>query len=533
MSAVSQSALDVQWGLLAPVVIVFGAAVIGMLIEAFVPRAARWRVQAIFTPVTLVIALCVYIVVYASHRFTQGIDPVGKSAAGGAGSGTGELVVDPLASAGQVIVLIIAILAVLVMIDRTRSGASAFAGQPSDMPGSFEEDLTERRGYQRSEMLPLTLFSTGGMMLFPMCTSMLTLFVVLEVISLPLYILCATARHRRLLSQEAAIKYFVLGAFSSAFFLMGVALLFGYSGTLSLSELARVILTGPASDMLLITGIVLVMIGLLFKVGAAPFHAWTPDVYHGAPTPVTGFMAAGVKAAAFLALVRFYFTVAAQMESHLTIIMWAVVILTIAIGTFFGLVQDNVKRLLAYSSIAHAGFILIAVMSLEEKALGAVAFYLLSYGIATVGAFAVIYLVRGVDKAGNVVAEQHTIDKWAGLGRRQPWLAVPMILFLLSFAGIPLTSGFIGKWMIFAAGVKGGLTVLVIVAIIASAITAFYYFRLVKVMFLDEPDPDTTTVPAQGTATAAIAICAIATVLLGVVPGQVLNLLDKVVIFVL
>ncbi|MBD3689322.1 NADH-quinone oxidoreductase subunit NuoN [Nanchangia anserum] len=528
-----QASLDIDWGLMAPLVIVGGAAVLGVLIEAFVPRGARWKTQAIYTPVVLVLALCVYILTYSSGVFSHGTDPVGFAMTGGSGTRTGELLIDPFAAAAQVVILVIAILSVLVMIDRTRSGVAAFAGQPSDMPGSFEEDQTERRGYQRSEMLPLTLFSTAGMMLFPMCTSLLTLFIALEVMSLPLYILCATARHRRLLSQEAALKYFILGAFSSAFFLMGIALLFGYAGSLSLSTLATAVYDGAGSDMLLISGIVLLLIGLLFKVGAVPFHAWTPDVYQGAPTPVTGFMAAGVKAAAFLALVRFYFTVAAQMEPHLKVIMWAVIVLTIVVGTFFGLVQDNVKRLLAYSSIAHAGFILIAVQSLDESALSAVTFYVLSYGIATVGAFGVITLVRGVDRGGNTVAEQQTIDKWAGLGRRHPWLGAAMIIFLLSFAGIPLTSGFIGKWTVFAAGIKGGLTPLVIVAIVASAITAFYYFRLVKVMFLDEPDPETRVVPAQGTASAAIAMCAIATLALGIVPGPVLNLLGKMVIFVL
>lgn len=518
---------------MAPVTIVLGAAVIGLLIEAFTPRAARWRTQAIYTPLVLVLSLAVLIVTYTGVSFEQGIDPVGAGNAQGARAGTGELVIDPLGAGAQAIVLVIAILAVLVMIDRTRQGQSAFAGQPSDMPGSFEEDQTERRGYQRSEMLPLTLFSTGGMMLFPLANSMVTLFIALEVLSLPLYILCATARHRRLLSQEAAIKYFVLGAFSSAFFLMGTAFLYGYSGSLTLSQLARSILAGANSDMLLLGGIVMVLVGLLFKVGAAPFHAWTPDVYHGAPTPVTGFMAAGVKAAAFVALVRFYFTVAAQMAPRLQAIMWAVIILTIVVGTFFGLVQDNVKRMLAYSSIAHAGFILIAVTSLDAKALSAILFYVLSYGISTVGVFGVIYLVRTVDRQGALVTEEHDMTRWAGLGKRHPALAVAMVIFLLSFAGIPLTSGFIGKWMVFAAGVRGELLGLVIVAIIASAITAFYYFRLVKVMFFDAPTDETTVVGAQGSAGAAIAICAVATLILGIVPSPVLNLLDKVVIFVL
>ncbi|MDO4612966.1 MAG: NADH-quinone oxidoreductase subunit NuoN [Actinomycetaceae bacterium] len=532
MGSFSQSSFDIAWGLLAPVTIVLVAGALGVLLEAFVPRRARWRVQAIFTPAVLALALVAFVFAYAGTPLRDGVDPVMISA-GGSSVGTGELVVDGLAAGGQAIILVIALLSVLVVIDRTRSHASAFAGQPSDVPGSFEEEQTERRAYQRSEILPLLLLSTGGMMLFPMCSSMLTLFVALEVMSLPLYVLCATARHRRLLSQEAAIKYFILGAFSSAFFLMGIAFLFGYAGTLSIADLARSISAGTGPDLLLIGGIVMVAVGLLFKVGAAPFHAWTPDVYQGAPTPVTGFMAAGVKAAAFLALVRFYFTVVAQMREHMTIIMWAVIILTIVVGTFFGLVQDNVKRMLAYSSIAHAGFILIAVQSYDSKALAATLFYVLSYGLATIGAFGIIMLVRRATRQGVIEAEQHDMREWAGLGRTHPWLAVPMVVFLLSFAGIPLTSGFIGKWLAFAAGVSGGLVPLVIVAVVASAITAFYYFRLVKVMFLDEPTEATAVVTAQGTATAAIAMCAIATVLLGVFPGPVLDLLARAVIVVL
>lgn len=526
----SQASFVIEWALLLPLVTVMGGGVVGMLLEAFVPRRARWRTQAIFTPIVLVVALVLFIVGYAGVDFSVAHNPLSLS---DARSGEAELVVDSFAAASQAVILLIAILSVLVMVDRTRSGVSPFAGQPSDAPGSFEEEQTERRAFQRSEILPLALFSTGGMMLFPMCSSMLTLFVALEAMSLPLYILCATARHRRLLSQEAAIKYFVLGAFSSAFFLMGVAFLFGYSGSLSLATLARAVPLAKGSDALLVVGILLVLVGLLFKVGAAPFHAWTPDVYHGAPTPVTGFMAAGVKAAAFLALVRFYFTVGAQMRGSYVIVMWAVIILTIIVGTFFGLVQDNVKRMLAYSSIAHAGFILIALQSFMGGAAGAVLFYVLAYGLSTVGAFGVIMVVRTRDDAGNLVGEQHSIARWAGLGRTHPVLAASMTVFLLSFAGIPLTAGFIGKWEVFAAGVEGGLIPLVIIAVVASAITAFYYFRLIKVMFLEAPDPATGVVACQGTAVAAIACAAIATVLLGVIPGPVLDLLHSVVIFIL
>ena len=245
----------------------------------------------------------------------------------------GELIVDGFSMFSQLLMLIVGLLALLPMIDRTGSRVSAFAGQPSDIPGSFQEEQTERRGYQRSEVLPLSLFSLGGMMLFPMANSILTLFVALEIISLPLYAMTAMARYRRLLSQEAALKYFVLGAFASGFMLMGMSLLYGYSGSLLLDQLALAIPYQIASPALLLTGAALMMVGLLFKIGAAPFHAWTPDVYQGAPTPVTGFMAAGVKAAAFLAMLRFFSTVVVQVEGSFKPFLWTVAILTMMVGT--------------------------------------------------------------------------------------------------------------------------------------------------------------------------------------------------------
>ena len=369
-------------------------------------------------------------------------------------------------------------------------------------------------------------------MLFPMANSMLTLFVALEIISLPLYAMTAMARYRRLLSQEAALKYFVLGAFASGFMLMGISLLYGYSGSLLLDQLALAVPYRVASPALLMTGAALMMVGLLFKIGAAPFHAWTPDVYQGAPTPVTGFMAAGVKAAAFLAMLRFFSTVVVQFEANFKPFLWTVAILTMAVGTFFGLVQDNIKRMLAYSSIAHAGFILIAFTKGALNANGAVLFYLLTYGVATIGAFAIIYLVRVTNEDGVATAEQHSMPAWAGFGKTHPVLAGCMMLFLLSFAGIPLTAGFMGKFMAFSAGVQGGATVLVICAVIASAITAFYYFRLGKIMFLDPVAENTTVAPHAEITYVAIGICALLTVLLGIFPGSVLDILQNTAIVI-
>ena len=377
------SELGFNWALMAPVLVVLFGAIIGILLEAFVPAKQRWTVQCTWSIAVVAAALLAFAPSFGAFDLQTGQRLV-----------RGELIVDGFSMFSQLLMLIVGLLALLPMIDRTGNRVSAFAGQPSDIPGSFQEEQTERRGYQRSEVLPLSLFSLGGMMIFPMANSMLTLFVALEIISLPLYAMSAMARYRRLLSQEAALKYFVLGAFASGFMLMGMSLLYGYSGSLLLDQLALAIPYRVASPALLMTGAALMMVGLLFKIGAAPFHAWTPDVYQGAPTPVTGFMAAGVKAAAFLAMLRFFSTVVVQFETNFKPFLWTVAILTMAVGTFFGLVQDNIKRMLAYSSIAHAGFILIAFTKGALNANGAVLFYLLTYGIATIGAFAIIYLVR-------------------------------------------------------------------------------------------------------------------------------------------
>ena len=515
------SELGFNWALMAPVMVVLFGAIIGILLEAFVSAKHRWSVQCAWSIAVVAIALLTFAPSFGAFDLQSGQRLV-----------RGELIVDGFSMFSQMLMLIVGLLALLPMVDRTGSRVSAFAGQPSDIPGSFQEEQTERRGYQRSEVLPLSLFSLGGMMLFPMANSMLTLFVALEIISLPLYAMTAMARYRRLLSQEAALKYYVLGAFASGFMLMGISLLYGYSGSLLLDQLALAIPYRVASPALLMTGAALMMVGLLFKIGAAPFHAWTPDVYQGAPTPVTGFMAAGVKAAAFLAMLRFFSTVVVQFEANFKPFLWTVAILTMAVGTFFGLVQDNIKRMLAYSSIAHAGFILIAFTKGALNANGAVLFYLLTYGVATIGAFAIIYLVRVTNEDGIATAEQHSMPAWAGFGKTHPVLAGCMMLFLLSFAGIPLTAGFMGKFMAFSAGVQGGATALVICAVIASAITAFYYFRLGKIMFLDPVAENTTVAPHAEITYVAIGICALLTVLLGIFPGSVLDILQNTAIVI-
>lgn len=516
------TAPPINWAGLAPAIIVLGAGVLGVLVETFVARRARLITQATLA-VLAILAAGVAVVV----RW-DGLSLPGD------GAPVAGLTEDPFALAAQGILLIIGFLAVLVMADPTTVGDSAFTAQAADRPGSAEESESIHAQWRTTEVFPLTLFSLAGMMLFALASDLVSLFVALELISLPLYIMTATARHRRLLSQEAALKYFMLGAFASAFLLMGAALLYGFSGSVTYSDIAGAIAMGSVvgMDWLLLAGVVLVTVGLLFKVAAAPFHAWSPDVYQGAPTPVTGFMAAGVKAAAFLALIRFYYVIAGNLGWDLAPFLWAVAALTMVVGTVVGVVQGDVKRMLAYSAIAHAGYMLIGLLALSVAGIQSLLFYALAYGVATIGAFGVVALVR-VGHDGAAGAEATDLESFKGLGRYHPWLAGAMTVFLLSFAGIPLTSGFIAKFELFVSGVGGGATGLVVLAIASSAVTAFFYMRLIVLMFFHTPqDGRVVVVESMGPSLSAIGMAVILTVVLGVVPQAVLMLLSNAAMLV-
>jgi NADH-quinone oxidoreductase subunit N len=357
------------------------------------------------------------------------------------------------------------------------------------------------------------------------------MFVALEVLSLPLYLLCGLAKRRRLLSQEAAMKYFLLGAFSSAFFLYGIALLYGYSGSVRLADIAAAITAAPHSDALLLAGIALLAVGLLFKVGAVPFHAWTPDVYQGAPTPITGFMAAATKVAAFGAMLRVAYVALPGIRWDWRPVLWGVAILTMLLGAILAITQRDIKRMLAYSAILNAGYILLGVISTTTKGVSATLFYLAAYGFATIGAFAVVTLVR--DNAESGGGEATDLSAWAGLGKRSPLVAGVFTVFLLAFAGIPLTSGFMGKFALFTAAVDGGAWPLVVVGVIASAAAAFFYVRVIVLMYFSDPavDGPVVAVPSPMT-TAALTIAVVATLALGVIPQQALDLANKASFFV-
>ncbi len=510
---------DISWGPLLPVIVVLAGAVVGILIEAFAKGPKRRVITIVWS---LLVVLAAFIIASTEWLVALVAPRV-----------VGEYVDDTLTVSMQIIITLLGFLALLVMADRSEMRDGAFAAQPSDRPGSGEESLSIAKKYQRSEFFPLALFSMGGMMLFPATDSLLTMFVALEVMSLPLYILVASARRKRDLSHEAALKYFILGSFASAFFLMGSALLYGFSGgSLRLGQIAQAIPVFSNMDGLLLVGVFMVLVGLLFKVAVFPFHEWTPDVYTGAPTPVTGFMAAGVKVAAFGALLRFYVSVAGHLKWDFGMVLAILAAATIVFGTAGALVQWDMKRLLAYSSIGHAGFILIGVLALTPGSAGAVAFYLLSYGLATIGAFAVVALVRRKGPEGSVAGEANSVSAWAGLGKRSPMLAFAMLLFLMSFAGIPLTSGFVAKFVVFAAGIEAGMGWLVAIGLAASVATAAVYFRVVQTMFFQEPAEDTAVVASEGPGTVAILFTAITTVLLGIFPGPILDFFNQIVILV-
>ncbi len=513
---------------LSPLLVVFGVACLGVLIEAFAPRRARYLLQSVVAFVGLAAALGLTVVV-ATGLDDHVVD--GESVARGLIGAMGTIAVDGPTVFIWGLVLILALLGVLLFAERQlEGGVSAFSGQAAALPGTDAERQASARGLDHTEVYPLLLFSVGGMLLFPAANDLLTLFVALEVLSLPLYLLSGLARRRRLLSQEAALKYFLLGAFSSGFFLYGVALTYGYAGSMDFAAIGEAVRNDVGNQALLMVGIAMLAVGLLFKVGAAPFQAWTPDVYQGAPTPVTAFMSAATKVAAFGAILRLFYVAFGAERWTWQPMLWVIAVLSMVVGAVLALSQSDVKRLLAYSSVAHTGFILTGVLGLQASgdlvsgeitSLQAVLFYLVTYAFATLGAFALVAMVR--DAGGEVTS----LDRWAGLGKESPVLAGVFALFLLAMAGIPLTSGFIGKWAVFAAALAAGAWPVVVIAVLISLVTAVFYVRVIKIMYFTERPEGTealaVTYPSVLTA-GTVAACAVLTVVLGVLPGPVLDL---------
>ncbi len=487
-----------EYSLLAPMLIVLGGAIIGVLVEAFVGRNARPAAQLFVSVAAIVMAFAQLVRVRTGASTTAAMGSVTFDGAGVLLQGS---------------ILIIALLSIFLIADQDNFTAAAAA-----VPGSAEERQAHQSQAQTTEVFPLTLFAVAGMMLFPVATDLITLFVALEVLSLPLYLMAGLSRYRRMASQEAALKYFLLGAFSSAFFLFGAAFIYGYSSSVTFAGIQAAVVGGSGNDIFLLLGIALMAVGLLFKVGAFPFHAWSPDVYQGSPTAITAFMAAATKVAAFGAILRIFYVAFANAEWQWRPAMVVIAIATMIFGSLVAISQRDVKRMLAYSSIAHAGFLLAGVIALSKSGLEASIFYLFAYGVATVGGFAIVTLIR--DSAGEVT----DLNRWSGLGKRSPIIAGTFAFFLLAFAGIPMTSGFIGKFSIFSAAYESGSLAILIAGVLSSAVAAFFYIRVIVLMFFKDPVEDgTSVVIPSALTTTAITVSAALTLILGLFPAPLIN----------
>jgi NADH-quinone oxidoreductase subunit N len=375
-----------------------------------------------------------------------------------------------------------------------------------------------RTGEGRGEFYALVLICALGMTLFSASAELITAFLALEILSLSLYVLAATSR--RLAASEASMKYFLLGSFSSAFFLFGVAMAYGATGTTRLSDVATALSGQTGSRALALTAMALLAVGFAFKVSVVPFHMWTPDVYQGAPTPVTAFMSAGTKVAAFGALIRVFDTALQPLTWDWTPLLWALAAVTVVVGSLLAIAQSDIKRMLAYSSIAHAGFIMTGLTAAGQDGISAALFYLVAYAAMIVGAFAVVMLVS---ERGE---ERTSLASYGGLARRSPLLAGLMTVFLLSMAGIPPAAGFIAKVQVFRAAISACHWELALIGVLASVVAAFFYIRVLVLMYMQEPEgeahPDRSAAPVLGAAVAAAL-----TLVLGVFPGLVAGLLDK------
>jgi NADH-quinone oxidoreductase subunit N len=381
-----------------------------------------------------------------------------------------------------------------------------------------------REECNQGEIYPLILFATVGMMLMAAGTDLMTIFLGLEVLSVSLYILAGFNRGS-IKSNEAGLKYFLLGAFSTGFLLYGMALIYGATGTTKVAKVAAVIAqTGiGSSNIMLLAGMLLMATGFAFKIAAAPFHMWTPDVYEGAPTPMTAFMSVGPKAAGFAAFLRVFLVALPALKPEWTWLVWGLAVLTMTVGNITALYQQNIKRMLAYSSIAHAGYVLVGFTAGNAVGTAGILFYMLSYAFMNIGAFAIIILV------GKKGEDNNNVSDYAGFGYKHPILGIAMCIFLFSLAGIPPAAGFIGKFYLFSGAIQAGYIWLAIIGVLNSAASVYYYLRVMVFMYFKEPTEEFAWVKL----TPAFVICliiAVAGVLIpGVLPGVFLELAQKAV----
>ncbi len=488
--------MSVEYHLIAPILIVLGTGIVGVLIEAFAPRTLRATVQLLLAAAGLI----------AAFASIVGLRDTTSTAMAGA------VIIDGSTLFLQGTIVLLALFSILLASD-----AEFFTPQAASVPGGESEREATEAGAGHTEVYPLMVFATGGMMLFPASGDLLTMFIALEVLSLPLYLLCGLARKRRLLSQESALKYFLMGAFSSAFFLFGVAMLYGYAGGIRLREILYA--SGPRE--LLFIGVALLAVGLMFKVGLVPFHSWVPDVYQGAPAPITAFMASATKVAALGALLRVSMTAKDEWQP----LLYAVAAVTMVVGVVLAVTQTDVKRMLAYSSIAHAGFILVGVVAFNAAS---TLFYAAVYGFATLAAFTLVSMVQ--DEYGECTE----LRNWTGIGHRHPLFAGVFTFGLLALAGLPLTSGFVGKLGVFTAAFEEGVWPLVVIGVVTSAIAAFFYLRVVVMMFFADDFSESS--PRLRPSAYSITVASVTsglTVVLGIFPETALELAGHAAVLIL
>ena len=472
-----------------PVIVLVMWATFLLIVDLFLPR--KWM-TAVLSLVGLVIAGVLLAVQAIS---TQGVAFSGFS---------GMITADGFALFLQAIFLLAAFIGVLISMD-----------------------YLPRHGLERGEFYTLLLFTTSGMMLMALAANLIVVFIALEMLSIPLYVLTGFARPR-LTSEEAAMKYFLLGAFASGFLVYGIALVYGGTGTTSLAGIVDALHGQALSLPLAGMGMGLIIVGLGFKVAAVPFHMWTPDVYQGAPTPVTAFMSVGAKAGGFAALLRVLILAFPDIASTWGWVIGIIAMLTLILGNLVAVSQTDIKRMLAYSSIAHAGYILIAVAAAQDPAVtqyavSAAVFYLLTYTVTNLGAFAVVLAVERSDGTGT------EIDNFAGLSKTHPVLALMMTLFMLSLTGMPPSAGLVGKFFVFEAAIRAAAThpfliALAVVGVLTSVVSAFYYLRVVIMMYFRDGTGEATMQPAL---TAAMVITAMGTLVLGIVPGPVFQMAQQ------
>jgi NADH-quinone oxidoreductase subunit N len=389
----------------------------------------------------------------------------------------------------------------------------------------ISDQYFKREECNLGELYPLLLFAAVGMMLMASGTDLMTIFLGLEVLSVSLYVLAGLNR-ANLKSNEAGLKYFLLGAFSTGFLLYGMALTYGATGTTRIAKIAEYVTQNNvvAENPLFVIGMLLMAVGFSFKIAAAPFHMWTPDVYEGAPTPMTAFMSAGPKAAGFAAFMRVAIIAFPSLKADWSDLLWILAVLTMTVGNLIALNQDNIKRMLAYSSIAHAGYALVGFTAGNAEGTAGILFYMLSYAFMNIGAFAIIILVGKKGEANNNVMD------YAGFGTKHPVLALAMAIFLFSLAGMPPTAGFIGKFYLFSGAIKAGYVWLAIIGVLNSAASVYYYLRVMVYMYMKDPVEEFDWMKLTPAVAICIIIAVVGVLLPGVVPAFLLDLAQQAVL---